>query len=84
MANTRQFERKPLSYPGWIELGHGQYLVCQIEDVSEGGAKLMLQNVKSVPNDFVLRFSLTSQSHRKCVVRWRGQDGLGVQFICRY
>lgn len=81
MATDRKFERKPLSYPGWIELGPGKFLHCSIDDVSEGGAKLTVQNVRSVPDSFVLRFSLTSQSHRSCAVRWRGRDDLGVQFV---
>jgi hypothetical protein len=78
----RKHERRPFSYPGWIELGAGVELVpCHIEDVSEGGAKLTVPNVHPLPERFRLRLSLTSQVSRSCIVKRRLSDGVGLQFI---
>ena len=83
MAITdRKHERRPFSYPGWIELGPGVELVaCHIEDVSDGGAKLAVLNVDSIPDRFQLRLSMTSKVGRLCVVKRRFPDGVGIQFI---
>jgi len=72
-----------MSYPGWIERGRGLDPVpCQIQEVSEeGDAKLAVENADLLPDQFQLRFSLTSQPGRHCVVRQRLPDGLLVQFV---
>jgi pilus assembly protein Flp/PilA len=71
-----------MSYPGWIDLGAGvDPIPCYIEDASKGGAKLAVENVGSIPEQFQLRFSLTGQTSRPCIVRRRLPDGVGVQFV---
>jgi pilus assembly protein Flp/PilA len=72
-----------MSYPAWINLGRGlDPIPCQIQDISdEGDAKLAVENADSIPDQFQLRFSLTSQSGRNCVVMQRLPDGVGVQFV---
>jgi hypothetical protein len=78
----RKHERKPISYPGWIDLGVGDDPIpCYIENVSQTGAKLAVEHVASIPEQFRLRFSLTSQTSRPCIVRRRLPDGVGVQFL---
>ena len=76
-------ERRPMSYPAWIERGRGlNPIPCQIQGVSEDGdAKLAVENADLIPDQFQLRFSLTSQPGRHCVVRQRLPDGVGVQFV---
>jgi hypothetical protein len=83
MAITdRKHERKPMSYPGWIDRGPDtDPIPCRIEDASQGGAKLAVVLVDSLPKQFQLRFSLTSRNSRSCVVKRRFPDGVGVQFL---
>jgi len=78
----RKHQRKSFSYPGWIERGRGlDPIPCQIEDISQGGAKLAVGNVDSIPEQFDLRLSLTSQTSRPCIVKRRLRGSVGVQFI---
>jgi len=73
---------RPLSYPCWIELGAGgDPIPCRIGDVSQGGAKLIVANAASVPTQIRLRFSLTGETCRPCIVWERFPDGVGVRFI---
>jgi len=78
----RKHDRKHLGYPGWIDLGPGTELIpAQIEDVSDGGAKMTVGNVEAIPDDFLLRLSLTAKTARRCAVVRRSLNGIGVQFI---
>ena len=80
--HDRKHERKPFSQPGWIDRGRGLDLIpCQIQDVSESGAKLAVENVSAVPEQFQLLFSQTFRKGRLCVVRQRFADAVGVQFL---
>jgi hypothetical protein len=82
ITNRRKYKRRPMSYPGWVDLGTGDDPIpCRIEDASQGGAKLAVGNAASIPEQFQLRLSLTSQTSRLCIVRRRSPDGVGVQFL---
>ncbi len=77
----RKHERKPLAYPGWIDLGAGiDPSPCNIEDISQGGARLLVRDAGAIPDQFRLRFSLTGQTSRLCIVKRRFPGGVGVQF----
>lgn len=82
MHSDRKHERKPLSYPGWISADGRPLRPCVIEDASEGGAMLVIDDVNTVPNHFRLLLSPTAQTHRECLVRWRrpGPGHIGLQF----
>ena len=82
---VRQYERKPLDYPCWIEIdGRTSLIPCQIRDVSEGGAYIAVRNVSAIPDKFRLRFSVTTQTSRECVIKRRLADGVGVKFVSRW
>jgi hypothetical protein len=81
----RQYERKPLDYPCWIEIdGRTSLIPCHIRDFSEGGAYIAVRNVSAIPDKFRLRFSVTTQTSRECNVRCRLADGVGVEFGSRW
>jgi hypothetical protein len=82
MTERRMYERKTVPNPVvWIELGHGHRLIpCHIENASDGGAKLIVRNACSLPTEFQLRFSLTSETRRTCIVTRRLPEGVAVQF----
>ena len=55
------------------------YTACIIRDLSEGGARLEVSRVSSIPNSF----DLVAPGHRahSCRVAWRALREIGVQFI---
>ena len=52
---------------------------CIIADISASGARLTLDNVRLLPNEFVL--SLSVHLIKKCKVMWRRKTEVGVRFI---
>src|SRR5262245_509116 len=57
-------------------LGQGTIL-----DISEGGARLQVEQPAEVPDCFVLVLSEHAQTFRLCQVRWRSADELGIEFM---
>jgi hypothetical protein len=55
---------------------------CVIEDLSNGGAKISNVAVGDVPDQFTLHIAGDSRT-RKCRVKWRKADSLGIGFIDR-
>ncbi len=52
---------------------------CVVNNFSSGGAKITGVDPATVPDEFILRISPHSRTHR-CHVIWRSKDGLGVEF----
>jgi hypothetical protein len=52
---------------------------CHVQDVSNHGAKVVVEMPSLVPNQFELAFSL-SNNRRRCEVIWRRNKVLGVKF----
>jgi hypothetical protein len=52
---------------------------CHVQDVSNHGAKVVVEMPTLVPNQFELAFSL-SNNRRRCEVIWRRNKVLGVKF----
>ena len=84
MFSDRKDERKPLSYRGWIHIPDWPLFTCLIEDASDSGARLMLDEPQLIPDRFKLYFSPTSRNYRECIVRWRRGGSIGVQFANRH
>jgi hypothetical protein len=80
LKTGRKHERKSVSYPGWVRAGEPTLIRCLIEDVSQGGARLMVDRQDRFPPRFALFFSPTGNNFRDCVVRWRRANRIGVQF----
>jgi hypothetical protein len=76
----RREERREVRIRGWIT-GIGQKLTeCFIFDISRGGARILIgQGIP--PDEFDLYLSLTAQNFRKCRVRWRKKQAVGVEFV---
>lgn len=80
----RQEERRPFSCSGWIETSiAADLIVCRIEDISKGGAKLLIFNSEPIPDLFTLRFSAAATNGRVCQVRWRRGNAIGIMFMTR-
>jgi hypothetical protein len=73
-------ERRGFEAPGWIGGYGGALSPCVILDVSQNGARLAVKEPFKLPQNLQLYLSPTAQSFRRCVVRWRKNDSVGVQF----
>ena len=63
-----------------IELGDNRSLGCRICNMSNGGALLRVQNVKSLPKTFALTDIIAGTTRRVAIV-WIGRDRVGVRFL---
>jgi hypothetical protein len=78
-ANRRKSERRAYHGSAKVHLGVGSLpRDCQIIDVSNGGARVLAENL-DVPAEFTLIFS-TGQS-RRCRLAWRIGCEFGAEFV---
>jgi hypothetical protein len=54
---------------------------CVVCNLSEGGAKLILEEQKLLPTEFVLVLRSGSPLGRRCQIIWRLGNKLGVRFV---
>ena len=79
MQNDRLHERQKVQIRGWVT-GFGEGLImCVVEDISAGGAKLIIENDQPLEK-FKLYFSPRANTFRNCVVKWRKAGSIGVKF----
>ena len=55
-------------------------LACTLVDISASGARLVISEVKEVPDEFTVAFTANGTPSRKCRVVWRGDGDIGVAF----
>jgi hypothetical protein len=80
MSMQERTERRGFGIPGWIG-GLGTTLFpCFILEVSQQGASLAVKEPSTLPQNLRLYFSPTAQTYRRCVIKWRKDDSVGVQF----
>jgi len=53
---------------------------CIVSNFSNGGAKISGVLPDTVPNEFALRITSRDSRIRRCRVRWRSDDALGIEF----
>jgi hypothetical protein len=53
---------------------------CAIADISETGARLLLESDSELPDRFILLLSRNGDARRKCRVVWRDGLVVGVEF----
>jgi len=54
---------------------------CKTLDVSETGAKLIWTSPDDVPPEFLLSLSPNGRVRRRCQIKWREADKIGVRFV---
>ena len=80
-AELRKRPRRPLHYRARILLGEkGQPRSCSIEDISESGARIVLQADEELPKRFLLLLSARGGA-RSCREVWRDELTVGVEFL---
>jgi hypothetical protein len=85
-AENRKTARAPIGYGARLRTADGIKSLgsCTILDISEGGAKLLIEGVPAdIPDEFILVLSSQAQTFRRCLVRWRTARQIGVQFLRR-
>jgi hypothetical protein len=65
-----------------IVLADGSMLEdCRIVDISGTGARLEVNDLDAVPDQFVLLLSYDGNLRRRCSVVWRSETTIGVEFV---
>ena len=76
----RKHTRRTVRYKAWIDVSADEMIDCELVDISEGGAKVQVNDRAQVPNHFVLLLSRQGSPQRPCRVVWRDEQHIGVQF----
>jgi hypothetical protein len=74
-ADLRKHMRRPLDIRAYVET----LTEVSLADVSETGAKLVVKDPASLPDEFLIR--LRPDLRKWCRIRWRGADEVGIEFI---
>ena len=80
LGDKRKAQRRQLRYTAWISLGPKKLQGCVVSDISDSGARLDVENSKTVPISFVLLLSRSGKPKRKCRLVWRKGAQIGVEF----
>jgi hypothetical protein len=77
----RQQVRKRRHQSAWIALdGATANYKCQVENVSQSGAKITVDRAAEVGNQFDIAF-VPRATARRCEVVWRRGTTLGIRFV---
>jgi hypothetical protein len=80
--DKRRNVRRPLSYPGNIDVGDGSPLRdCVLHDASEHGAQIAVAAPDELPDTFILALGFEGTARRRCRVVWRTEDRIGVEYL---
>lgn len=74
-ADLRKHLRRPLDIRAYVET----LTEVSVTDVSETGAKLIVKDPDSLPDEFLIR--LRPDLKKWCRVRWRDAGEVGIEFI---
>ena len=80
LGDKRKAQRRQLRYTAWISLGPKKLQGCVVADISDSGARLQVENSKTVPGNFVLLLTTNGKPKRKCRLVWRKGQQIGVEF----
>lgn len=80
MPPQQHAERRGFGVPGWIGGPETTLSSCFVFDISQRGATLAVKDPFTLPDNIRLYLSPTAQTFRRCVVQWRKDDSVGVQF----
>jgi hypothetical protein len=78
-VEKRTKQRRTISRIAHIATGLGQPLQCQMNDISEAGARIAVLYPKAAAQEFLL--VLNTDLLRWCRVVWRSEHEIGVSFI---
>jgi hypothetical protein len=79
-TELRKKPRRAFHYRACIIAADKKPHLCQIADISESGARIVLAQDCELPDQFVLLLSRGGQARRHCRLVWRDGLALGVAF----
>ena len=80
-AELRKKPRRQFHYGARLVIDDkGTLVPCSIADISETGARLMLERDQELPERFLLLLTPRGGARRVCRVVWRNALSLGVEF----
>ena len=80
-ANRRKSVRRAIGYGAKIVAPDGSWnRDCRVLDVSDTGAKLVIDPLKDLPQEFVLALASQGSATRRCRVVWAAGSEIGVRF----
>lgn len=78
----RSRPRRSLSYRARLVSTDGrQHFDCTFADISETGARLVVEDPDAIPDSVRLLLAQGRGIHRHCEVVWRAKDRIGVRFL---
>ena len=81
ISERRSVRRKHSLKGARIVFNHGSSSFnCAVRDLSDGGAKLVVDSVVDIPRAFDLRFD-DGTPPRHCSVQWISGNSIGVRFM---
>jgi hypothetical protein len=69
-----------MRYAAWVAREPGQLHGCALSDISDTGARIDVEDAKTIPDHFVLLLSGNGKARRKCRVVWRKATQIGLTF----
>ncbi len=78
--DKRKSRRRPMRYTAWVELNPRDLHGCVLSDISDTGARIDVEDSKTVPDQFLLLLSGNAKAKRICRVVWRKPRQVGVKF----
>jgi hypothetical protein len=80
--NKRRTSRRTVNAPAWMEIGSDARLRrCRLVDISENGARLIVENIENTPDSFNLLLSRFGRPNYHCSVVWKRDNEVGVEFL---
>jgi hypothetical protein len=81
-VEQRQFPRHRVDSPAWVDFGDGALMRrCTLWDVSENGARIVIEEPADVPTEFLLILSADGTARRRCRIIWRSDNQIGALYL---
>lgn len=81
-ANKRRTPRQIINLPAWIGFnGDIDIRRCKIADLSDFGARLVVEDIEVLPDKFELFLSRFGEPWHPCRVIWKRGNEIGVGFV---
>jgi hypothetical protein len=78
----RRHPRHRIISTAWLRVGDDPVPhVCVLWDISEGGARLSVTDMATVPKEFLLLLERDALRGTSCRVAWRQRDQIGLEFV---
>ena len=78
----RSRERNSCNLSAIIRTGDASFSVsCTVRNISEAGARLVVEGTESLPAEFILFLRPTSSIGRRCQTVWQIGNKAGVRFV---